>query len=331
MTIPFVGGSRKTSKDAYQYPLGYIFGTSKFYGASAVVQSYFGNSTSYLTNSTYYIPDSLKKVTVTGGEILRGAFYGCKGLTSVTIESGVTSIGNWAFFDCSGLTSINIPDSVTSIGEGAFSGTAYYKDESHWDDSGVLYICNQLIEAKDTISAAYTIRAGTKTIANYAFYDCYGMTSITIPDSVTSIGDGAFSGCSGLTGDLKIPDSVTVIGDNAFEFCSGLKSVTIGNGVTTIGNRAFQECSGLTGTLKVPDSVISIGNYAFSGCSGLTGTLKVPDSVTSIGNYAFYKCNKLTSVTIGSDVASIGDYVFNRIRDTAKNQKILLKQSLSRA
>ena len=93
ITIPFVGGSRKTSSDTYQYPFGYIFGTSSYTGGTATAQYYYGSSTSSTTNTTYYIPSSLKSVTVTGGNILRDAFYNCSKLTSVTIGNGVTSIG----------------------------------------------------------------------------------------------------------------------------------------------------------------------------------------------------------------------------------------------
>ncbi len=120
MTLPFVGNSRKTASDTYQYPFGYIFGESSYDGGVATTQSYCGSSTSYTTSTTYYIPSSLKKVTITGGNILYGAFYNCSSLTSVVIGNGVTSIGGYAFSNCSSLTSIVIPDSVTSIGNSAF-------------------------------------------------------------------------------------------------------------------------------------------------------------------------------------------------------------------
>ena len=133
------------------------------------------------------------------------------------------------------------------------------------------------------------------TIGVGAFNGCTSLTSITIPDSVTTIGDGAFWECSSLTS-VTIPDSVTTIGDNAFYNCSSLTSVTIGNSVTTIGEYAFNGCSSLT-SVTVPDSVTTIGRSAFNGCSSLT-SVTIPNSVTTIGYSAFYNCSSLTSVYI---------------------------------
>ena len=141
----------------------------------------------------------------------------------------------------------------------------------------------------------------------YVFEGCSGLTSLTIPSSVTEIGNWAFFGCSGLTS-LTIPSGVTSIGDSAFSGCSGLTSLTIPSGVTSIGYYAFDGCSRLT-SLTIPSSVTEIGGYAFSGCSGLT-SLTIPSGVTSIGGYAFYDCSGLTSLTIPSSVTEIGRYAF---------------------
>ena len=209
------------------------------------------------------------------------AFYGCSGLTSLTIPSSVTSIGNEAFHGCSGLTSLVIPSGVTSIGDEAFYG------------------CSGLI--------SLTIPSSVTRIGWSAFEDCSGLTSLTIPSSVTWISGEAFSGCSGLTS-LVIPSSVTSIGKSAFSGCSGLTSLTIPSSVTSIGENAFHDCSGLT-SLVIPSSVTSIGESAFSGCSGLT-SLTIPSSVTSIDRSAFSGCSSLTSLTIPSSVTSIGNYAF---------------------
>ena len=200
LTIPFVGAvAGKTSSDTYQYPFGYIFGTSSYTGGVATRQYYYGSSTSSIESNINYIPSSLKSVTVTGGNILYSAFYNCSSLTSITIPDGVTSIGEYAFWGCTSLTSVTIPDSVTSIGGKAFSG------------------CSSL--------TSITIPNSVTSIENETFYGCSSLTSITIPNSVTSIGYKAFTGCTSLTS-ITIPNSVTSIVHETFYGCSSLTSIT---------------------------------------------------------------------------------------------------------
>ena len=132
-----------------------------------------------------------------------------------------------------------------------------------------------------------------------AFSDCSGLTSITIPDGVTSIGIYAFGDCSGLTS-IVIPDSVTSIEQWAFEGCSELTSITIPDGVTSIGPGAFLRCSELT-SITIPEGVTSIGYNAFNNCVTLT-SITIPDSVTSIGYNAFHNCASLTTITFNQKI-----------------------------
>ena len=238
------------------------------------------------------IPNSVTSI----GE---GAFKGCSGLTSISIPNSVTSIGYYAFFDCSGLTSISIPNSVTSIGDGAFfdcRGLTSIKVESG----------NNVYDSRNNCNAI--IKKSTNELIA-------GCKNTVIPNSVTSIGNYAFSGCSGLTS-ISIPNSVTRIGNDAFSSCSGLTSISIPNSVTSIGNYAFSSCSGLT-SISIPNSVTSIGSYAFRVCSGLT-SISIPNSVTSIRNSAFERCRGLTSIKVESG---------NNVYDSRNNCNAIIKKS----
>jgi len=279
------------------------------------------------------------------------AFWECTNLTSVTIPNSVTSIGYGTFYNCTSLTSVTIPDNITSIEELAFSRCTSLTNITIPNNvtsiSGdALRLCTSLITINvDSGNENYSSENGilyNKNKTNLIAYPA-GKTEISfiIPDSVTSIGYGAFYKCTSLTS-VTIPNSVTSIENEAFAFCISLTSVTIGNGITNIGNEAFQNCTSLT-SVTIGNGVTSIGKSAFNGTSlttinvnsdnlsyssdqGVlynksktilvlypkrkTGAFTIPDSVTSIGDNAFSGCTGLTSVTIPDSVTSIGDNAF---------------------
>ena len=344
ITIPFVGAKAGvTSSDTHQYPFGYIFGTSNYDGSVATEQEYYDESTTTTFMETYYIPSSLTSVTVTGGNILHGAFYGCRGLMNITIPDSetTTSIGDFAFFECSGLQSVIIPGNITSIGEGAFGG------------------CTKIINL--------IIHDNITSIGYAAFAYCTGLSNITVDEnnpqfmsknnciidkksreivlgcktsviptdgSVISIGNAAFGGCTELI-NIIIPDNIINIGLAAFAECTGLKNITIPDGVQ-IGDLAFAECTGLT-SITIPDSVAQFGSSVFEGCVSLTKITGRVDRVLAIskecgsksfeieitGNMnveanAFAGCTELTGVTIGNEVERLGTGAFQGCTNISK-------------
>ena len=274
-------------------------------------------SVTSIEDNTFYGCSGLTSVTIPNSvtSIGNGAFYGCSGLTSVTIPNSVTSIGNWTFNGCSSLTSFTIPNSVTSIENYAFEGcsaltSVHISDLDAWckidfQSNPLIYAHHLYLNGKEVKDLV--IPNSVTSIGSSAFCGCSGLTSVTIPNSVTSIGRYTFEGCIGLTS-VTIPNSVTSIGNGAFSGCSGLASIIIPNSVMSIGDDVFYDCSGLT-SITIPNSVTSIGSGTFYGCSSLTSVI-IPNSVTSIGSYAFYECNGLTSVTIPNSVTVIEECAF---------------------
>ena len=307
-------------------------GNSAFWGCTSLVTVIFAEGSQLETIGNY-------------------AFLGCRSLTTVTFAEGsqLETIGNSAFSWCESLTSITIPASVTSIGDSTFYSCSSLRNIIIDNDSVTFTSYDNNWGTRfsaDNLSVTFKKNPG-----NYAFYKCTRLTSITITESVTTIGGDAFSGCSNLTG-ITIPASVTSIGNRAFSSCTSLASIIVdegnsnyasldgilynkgkteiifiplrisGNiiipaGLTEIGNQAFSSRTSLTG-IAIPASVTSIGNRAFSSCTSLTG-ITIPASVTSIGYEAFSSCTSLTSITVDTgnpNYASEGGILYNKTKIT---------------
>ena len=229
------------------------------------------------SNGEYYgsveIPSKVMHdgVEYTVTTIADNAFSGSV-LNTITIPNCVTTIGNNAFKDCNRLTSITIPNSVTSIGYSSFDGCSYLSSVNISD-----------LEAWCKI----TFNDNPLSYAHRLFLNGEEIKDLFIPNTVTSISNYAFSGCTGLTS-VHIPSSVTSLGGYVFQDCTSMSSITIENGVISIGNNSFYGCIGLT-SLTIPNSVTNINDDAFFGCNGLTSVI-IPNSVTSIGAGAFCNC-----------------------------------------
>ena len=253
-------------------------GRYAFWYCSALTSIEIPNNVTSIERYTFYNCDGLTSVVIPNNvtSIGESAFYWCDGLTSVTIGNSVTSIGERAFCNCTGLTSITIPNSVISIGEQAF------------------YICTGL--------TSITIPNSVTSIGNKAFENCTGLTSVVVDGNNTKYDsrencnaiietetNTLILGCK----NTVIPNSVTSIGGWAFSGCSGLTSVVIPNSVTSIGWAAFSDCSGLT-SVVIPNSVTSIGDYAFSDCSNLASVTVESEMPPTIYNETFYNVNNST-------------------------------------
>ena len=279
---------------------GDMYSYGPFYENTNIKSVIIENGVTSIGDGVFQGCTSLRSVTIPDSvtSIDSSAFSSCTSLTSVTIPNSVTSIGYGVFQDCTSLSSVTIPNSATSIGDSAFYNTAYYNDESNWDN-GVLYISDCLIVTNYNFDSTtdYIIKDGTRIIADYALSHCDNLTSVTIPNSVTSIGDSAFYDCTSLT------------------------SVTIGNSVTSIGSSAFyntayynDKSNWNNGVLYISDCLIGI-----NGDFDSTTDYIIKDGTRFIADSVFSNCDNLISVTIPNSVKSLGDNAFGSVKKVIYN------------
>ena len=305
-------------------------GDYAFYGCTSLATIDIPNSVTSIGGSAFSACSGLTSIDIPSGvtSIGQRAFYGCSSLTSIDIPNSVTTIGNYAFGNCSSLTSIDIGNSVTSIGEGAFRGCSGLTSIDIPDSvtsigNGAFSGCTGLTSIKvNSANPQYDSRNNCNAIIEKATNALiFGCKNTIIPNSVKSIGESAFDGCSSLTS-ITIPSCVTGIGQRAFYGCSSLTSIDIPNSVTTIGNYAFGNCSSLTSVTINSNAIISKTYSSSLSLKNIFGnqvkSYIIGDSVTSIGSYAFYNCSSLNSVTIPSSVTSIGSNAFSSCTNLQK-------------
>ena len=309
MTIPFVGEEVKTADETYQYPFGYIFGHSPSTGDIEIRQGYHEFSTNGVYYGSYTLPTNLRSVTITGGNILRGAFSDCGSLTSITIPDGTTCIGEEAFLGCSGLSSITIPEGIKMIGNNAFAGSGLTKVTI---PSTVEVIGEYAFAQSDKLEKV-TINGAATTLGDHCFAECGALTTISLGANVSALGNEVFSGCPVLktvnyggtleqwsllskadnwdadtqTIDILCSDSGTdkdeqytyvLLEDDTYSVQAGLNFVAgdveisgtfNGKAVAAIAQEAFKNRADIT-SVRIPDSVEYIGENAFTGCDAMT-------------------------------------------------------------
>ena len=310
----------------------YEIAHSAFSGCSGLKSVTIGNSVNSIGGFAFSGCSNLTSITIPNSVTSIGncAFQDCSSLTSVTIPNSVTSIEGYAFYGCSSLTSITIPNSVTAIGYNAFDNCLMSREEfinnSSLDAEANRYWgCDILDSRKDGFNikngvllkyvgseSSIIIPNSVTSIGEKAFYGNSGLTSVTIPNSVTSIGYQAFNGCSNLTKIIINSNyiiSKTYRADSNIENTFGpqVKDYIIGESVKSIGDYAFYN-SNLT-SVTIGRGITSIGKYAFTSCSSLK-SITIPNSVTSIGSCAFLLCSNLKSITIPNSVIFIGSGAF---------------------
>jgi hypothetical protein len=237
-------------------------------------------------------------------------------VTEYVFGDAITSIGDFAFYNSSSLTTFNIPNGVKSVGNEAFNGTVWYNNQL----DGIVYAGKNLYKHKGPMpeNTSIVIKEGTYSITPKAFYDCSGLTAITMPNSLMTIGYEAFEGCTGLT-TVSIPSNVEYIGELAFNRCNGLTTIHVDSEnkvydsrencnaiIETTTNRLITGCQNTV----IPNSVTKIFDSAFHNCIGLT-TMSIPNSVSSIGNSAFEGCDRISEITIGKGITEMGENTFS--------------------
>lgn len=256
------------------------------------------------------LPDRLTSIK-DGYDSDRAVFYGCDGFDgSLVIGKGITNVD---FYIPTGFTGDLIIKNVETVSDkNVFANISFTGDLVLGDDLRSINF-----KLPNTFTGKLKLGSHIEEIPAAAFSNAQFTGDLNIPNSVTTIGNGAFWGCSGFTGDLKIPDNVKNIGGNAFRNCIGFNGkLALPKELEIIEDYTFAECNGLAGNLIIPDGVVEIGEYAFYNCAGFDKGLQLSDSITTIGGGAFSGCRKLSgSLSFGDNIEVIGRGAFFNCRN----------------
>ena len=331
-------------------------GNFAFAGCESLETINFGAGVDEIGEKAFYLCVSLGEVYIPENvKTIKNNAFSQAGMTKLTV-AGATAIYDYAFEQCESLTEVVLGDSIINIGRGVLyfcnsleKLTAPFLGLTVSDKAGAYlgYLFGANSAEENAIRVPKTLSSLTltsaKTIGTRAVYNCEGLQTVSLPSSVTAIGEYAFSGCKALSsltvpfigatrsatenaaltyfftspsGGYSIPDTLksvaitdaTKIAANAFNNCRKIESVSLSGELTAIGENAFAHCESLS-KITIPEGIRSIGQYAFRGCRKLT-SVTIPDSVTVIGVYAFYECYSLRTVNLGSGIKKINNYTF---------------------
>ena len=290
-------------------------GNYAFGGCSSLTSINLPNNVTSIGDAAFKDCTSLVSINLSNSLVSIGnsTFQNCTAFKGpLNLPNTITTIGNSAFYSCSSLSgNLVIPNSVTSIGSSAFGGCSKLNGTLEIDMTNIPdnFYNNVFKDINDVKSVLTKLKIGNHvtSIGNMAFSGCAGFTgNLIIPQSVTTIGNTAFADCTGFTGELIIPQSVTSIWNGAFYGCTGFTGeLIIPNTVTKLGAGAFNRCTGFNGRLVIPQNLTTIENGVFSDCTGFTGDLTIPHNITTIEPAAFKNCSGFTSITIKNTQANV--------------------------
>lgn len=304
LTVPFIGKYRYEETDDYQYPLGYWFGSSSYAGGVKTSQSYY--FTSYVSSKEYYIPSSLKFVTITDSTIQLGAFSNCGNIRAVTVAKGVTKVGERAFYGCSSLSEVSLPDTLTELSKYAFTDCINLKkivlpDNLTEIGSYCFSGCTGLVTADLPLKATY--------VASYMFSGCTALENVAFKNNLKSIGASAFSSCTALK-NISIPIGVTEIGSYAFRNCFALTQISLPDTVTNIALSAFDNSGYYNTSSNWVDDVLYINNHLIKAKTSISFNYSIKPGTKCVATAAFRDCTSLTNVSIPKSVISICSNAF---------------------